>query len=383
MNKIQNQKVTFFEKRKGAIAVLFAVILPVQLVILGFCIDFANMQRVRNEGRVIADLASKAAADALARSGGDTDLAIQTAQDVAAANTIGNTFHTLEPSEIIFGRGQTQADGSVEFQPGTTPFNSVRVNAIRTDANPNGPVPLFFGAFYGQPEFSFLQTATSSFRDVELCLVLDRSVSMKFEIARTAGGPTNRQLRCILPGANSRWAGLDSAVRLFLDELDASPARERIGMVTFASDASDGCGGGRVLTASRLDQPISESTDAIRNALDTYNNSIWFGSTDITAGINEARQHMLVSANPLRDRVIVVLTDGTHRFNAQQPPEAAAECLREGIIVHTITFSDEADLAGMQETALRGGGTHQHAANVADLTESFRRLAGSLSIITE
>jgi len=145
--------------------------------------------------------------------------------------------------------------------------------------------------------------------------------------------------------------------------VDASPARERIGMVTFASDASDGCGGGRVLTASRLDQPISESTDAIRNALDTYNNSIWFGSTDITAGINEARQHMLVSANPLRDRVIVVLTDGTHRFNAQQPPEAAAECLREGIIVHTITFSDEADIAGMQETALRGGGTHQHAAN--------------------
>ena len=66
---------SFFERRKGAIrkgaiVVLFAILLPVQMIFLGFCIDFANMHRVRNEARVIADLSSKAAADALARSGG-------------------------------------------------------------------------------------------------------------------------------------------------------------------------------------------------------------------------------------------------------------------------------------------------------------------------
>ena len=95
-----------FTKRKGAIVVLFAILLPVLMIFLGFTIDFANMHRVRNEARVIADLSSKAAADALARSGGDETLAIQTAQAVAASNSIGGMLHSLDPSEIIFGRAQ-------------------------------------------------------------------------------------------------------------------------------------------------------------------------------------------------------------------------------------------------------------------------------------
>jgi len=96
----QPAQASFFEKRKGAIVVLFAILLPVQMIFLGFTIDFANMHRVRNEARVIADLSSKAAADALARSGGDEDLAIATAQAVAASNTIGGVLHSLDPSEI-------------------------------------------------------------------------------------------------------------------------------------------------------------------------------------------------------------------------------------------------------------------------------------------
>ena len=134
------------------------------------------MHRVRNEARVIADLSSKAAADALARSGGDEDLAIATAQAVAASNTIGGVLHSLDPSEIVFGRAQEQADGSFAFDEGGTPPNSVRVFANRTNNHPNGPVGLFFGNFYGRSEFPFTQVATSSFRDVEICLVLDLSL---------------------------------------------------------------------------------------------------------------------------------------------------------------------------------------------------------------
>ena len=371
-----------FTKRKGAIVVLFAILLPVLMIFLGFTIDFANMHRVRNEARVIADLSSKAAADALARSGGDETLAIQTAQAVAASNSIGGMLHSLDPSEIIFGRAQEQADGRFAFTEGATPPNSVRVFANRTDNHPNGPVGLFFGNFYGQSEFPFTQTATSSFRDVELCLVLDRSVSMKYNVNGSNTAAERKSFRCQTPRPVSRWVALDNAVDIFLNELDATPVRERVGLVTFASDTGANCTPGVTFEASTLDQPLTDNTAAIRAVMGGYSNSVWFGSTDITAGIIEATDHMLAASSPARERFIVVLTDGVHR-RASEPSDAAADANQQGIIVHTITFSSEADIADMQLTAQKGGGEHWHANTAEELELIFRRLAGTIAIITE
>ena len=388
MNMISKPaQASFFAKRKsairkGAIVVLFAILLPVQMIFLGFCIDFANMHRVRNEARVIADLSSKAAADALARSGGDETLAIATAQAVAASNTIGGDFHSLDPSEIVFGRAQEQADGRFEFTQGATPPNSVRVFANRTDDHPNGPVGLFFGNFYGRSEFPFTQTATSSFRDVELCLVLDRSVSMKYNVNGSNTAAERKSFRCQTPRPVSRWVALDNAVDVFLNELDATPVRERVGLVTFASDTGASCTPGVTFQASTLDQPLTDNTAAIRAVMGNYSNSVWFGSTDITAGIIEATDHMVAASSPARERFIVVLTDGVHR-RASEPSDAAADANKQGIIVHTITFSSEADIVDMQLTAQKGGGEHWHADNAAELELIFRRLAGTIAIITE
>ena len=389
MNKIPKPaQVSFYAKRKsairkGAIVVLFAILLPVQMIFLGFTIDFANMHRVRNEARVIADLSSKAAADTLARSGGDEALAISTAQAVAASNTIGGEFHSLDPSEIVFGRAQEQADGRFTFTEGATPSNSVRVFANRTENHPNGPVGLFFGNFYGQSEFPFTQTATSSFRDVELCLVLDRSISMKYNVTGSNTSAERRAFRCQTPSPSSRWIALDNAVEVFLSELDATPVRERVGVVTFATDTNDSCTPGVSFTVSKLDQPLTENTAAIRAVMDDYNTSVWFGGTDITAGIVEATDHMVAASNPSRDRFIVVLTDGVHRNENTEPSDAAAAANQEGLIVHTITFSPEADTADMQLTAQRGGGQHWHADTEDELELIFQRLAGSLAILTE
>lgn len=371
-----------FTKRKGAIVVLFAILLPVLMIFLGFTIDFANMHRVRNEARVIADLSSKAAADALARSGGDEALAIQTAQAVAASNSIGGMFHSLDPSEIIFGRSQEQPDGRFAFTEGATPPNSVRVLASRNDNHPNGPVGLFFGNFYGQSEFPFTQTATSSFRDVEICLVLDRSVSMKYNVQGQNTLAERKSFRCATPRPVSRWLALDNAVEVFLNELDKTSVRERVGVVTFSSDTGANCTPGLTFAASTLDQPLTENTNEIRAVMDAYNTSVWFGSTDITAGIVEGTDHLLAASNPSRERFMVVLTDGIHR-RATEPSDASAAANQQGIIVHTITFSSEADIADMQLTAQRGGGNHWHADTAEELEIIFRRLAGSIAIITE
>lgn len=368
--------------RKGALVVLFALVLPILIVILGFCIDYANMQRVRNEAQVIADLSSKAAADTLARTGGDRNLAIKAAQDVAAANFIAGKLHSLDPADIIFGRASEQADGSFKFNEGVNPPNSVRVNASRTDSHPNGRVGLFFGRFYGNPTFNLEQTSTASFRDVEVCLVLDRSGSMKWKTTGNTLEVEKEELRCKTPNPQSRWRALDGAIDIFLAEFDATPVQEKVAMVTFASDSTNACKQGIDILSSKLDQTLTTNTDSIRASMDEYNRSIWFGGTNITAGIVEAKNHMIANSSSERDRFIIVLTDGKH--NTSDPPfDEATACAAEGIIVHTITFSDEAATEDMEKTATNGGGEHHHATSKAELENIFRRLAGSFAVITE
>lgn len=367
--------------RLGVIVILFALLIPILIVILGFTIDYANMQRVRNEARVIADLSAKAAADTLARTGGDIAIARQAAKDVAAANAIQGVGHTLDDEDIIFGRAQLQSDGQWNFNAGITPFNSVRVNAIRDTDSPAGRVNLFFGQFYGQPSFDLQQQATASFRDVEICLVLDRSGSMKWNTTGTLTTVEMEARQCIPPVPTSRWRALDTAIELFLSELDATPVHEQIGMVTFASDGVVACSG-LTSIASRLDQPLTTNTGLVRAAMDTLNTSVWFGGTNITAGIERARLHMQSNGNPNRDQFIVVFTDGVH--NTSDPPfDEALACAAAGITVHTITFSDEANLTDMELTATNGGGEHYHADNTSELNSIFRRLAGTFAIITK
>ena len=206
----------------GAIIVLFAFLLPILLVILGFAVDYAYMQKTRNEVRVIADLGAKAAADTLARTGGDVDQAIAAAQFIADNNTIAGETLKLSPDRIVFGRAVKQGDGSFRVNDGQMPFNSVTVIAERVEGSTAGPGKLFFGQLYGKPTFDVVQQASSSFRDVEIVLVLDRSGSMKYDVVGETDADERRRRNCLLPLSTSRWVALDNAVSLFLRELDAT-----------------------------------------------------------------------------------------------------------------------------------------------------------------
>jgi Flp pilus assembly protein TadG len=375
-----NQSIT----RRGVIAILFALLVPILIVVLGFSIDYAHMQRTRNEVRVISDLASKAAADTLARTGGDIDLARDAAKAVAAANTVAGQPMALEDNQIIFGRSDEQANGSWTFTPATNPpFNAVQVEAARDATSTDGPIPLFFGQFYGNPDFETFQTSTASFRDLEVCLVLDRSGSMKDRVeAEEIDSATRAARNCQVPAPFSRWRSLDDAVELFLDELDATPVNERIAMVTFSSVDSDDCSGTFVGTDSTLNAPLTTNTGNIRTAMDVMNTSIWNGGTNVEAGLHLGRTHLETTGQIANNRVIIVLTDG--KFNrGLHPQDEAALAQAAGITVHTITFSEEANQADMILTAAAGGGEHYHAPDQETLEQVFRRLAGSFAILTD
>ncbi len=363
-------------RRKGAFAVLFAVLLPVILIFLGFSIDFANMQRSRSELRVVADLAAKAASDALARTDGDVVEAAAVARQVAAANFVAGKPLTLSDNEIAFGRSTLDADTGIwTFSEGATPANAVRILAARDSQSPDGPIPLLFGRFYGVPNFQSSQQAVAGFQETDIVLVLDRSGSMKRDVQWT-GTPTQDELNPLLPPPGSRWLALADSVNIFLDELDGTNSTERVGLVTFASR------NGVNPTAATLDAELTTNTQSVRGAINGWTTSVWTGGTNIDAGLKQARQHLNDRSVDLRKRVIIVLTDG--RFNAGDNP--AVEAMRigdEGTVVHTITFSSEANTADMVQTAAAGRGEHYHAPDEATLRDVFKRLAASLSVLQE
>jgi len=372
-------------KRLGAVVVLFAILLPVLVLILGFTVDYAYMQRSRNEIRVVSDLAVKAAADTLARTGGDEDAARDAARFVAANNAVAGKNMTLEDDDIIFGRSYRRTDGSYSYVAGDTPANSVRVIAKRDPSTVDGPISTFFGAFYNRPTFDVAQAAEASFRDVEVILVLDRSGSMKITLQASDITEEERKERRINPPKkNSRWNSVDSAVEVFLSQLESTPVRERIGLVTFAENASRKIKGEQVVVERvTLDSPLSEDLNEVRTNMDRLNSSVWFGRTNITSGLREARLHYAAAGSANVDKVIICLTDGVHNAKDEiEPYEEATACFDEGIVVHTITFSEEANEADMIRAAENGGGSHFHAPDQESLEQIFRRLAGSVAFFS-
>jgi hypothetical protein len=366
--------------------VLIALLLPVLLMLVGFSVDLANMQRVRTELRAATDLSSKAAAHALSVAGnqngdfGKQD-AIDAGKTVALANSVGGEPLILKDADFVFGRSVELGNGSWTFTAGVTPPNAVRLTGRRTAASSNGGVFLHFGRFYGQDTFEPTATATSSFRQVDICLVLDRSSSMKLSVGDTAGllGSGNPRT-CNLPYADCRWVALETAVNIFLDRLEESTADEAVALVTFAGGTYAPCG--ETNTDVSTDQTLSDDVDNIRNAMHSRSTSIWNGMTDIDRGID--RGHAVLTGHTARanaEKVMIVLTDGV--YTGVDPVPSAAAAHASGAIVHTITFSNGANQVDMQAVAATGGGASYHAVDAATLNEIFTKLAGTITILTE
>ncbi len=71
------------------------------------------------------------------------------------------------------------------------------------------------------------------------------------------------------------------------------------------------------------------------------------------------------------------MTDGIHNTGSD-PIAAATAAAASGIMIFTVTFSDEADIARMQQVALIGNGKHYHATSAAQLSTVFAEIAASL-----
>ncbi len=166
----------------------------------------------------------------------------------------------------------------------------------------------------------------------------------------------------------SRWGDAITATRRFLDELEESPASERVTLVTYSDVA-------------RTDVGLTNKYANILGALSTYSAKFSSGATNIAQGINEGVNALAgCSSRPWAMKVLVILTDGLQTVPGDIDG-AARNAAEQGAIVFTVTFSSEANQSAMENVARIGLGKHYHASTGADLVNVFRDIAKSLPTI--
>jgi guanyl-specific ribonuclease Sa len=372
-------------RRLGVMLPLIAILLPVVLILMGFAVDLAYMQNTRMELRVATDAAARAAATTLSQTDSESQ-AIERAKQIAAMNHVAGKPLELESADITIGRSEPNERGRWVFTPNVFPPNAVQIAGNRTAGSAGGPVPLYFGSLIGRKDFEPHLSATASFLNVDICLVLDRSTSMKLDIDEADGGPGPSDPRlCSPPTSSSRWAAVDNAVRVFIDTLNDSYADEHVALVTYAGDSASGfrfsCGAQP--TPSSLDSPLDSDLSLVEQQMVQRNTTVWNGFTYIESGM---RTGLAELTHPSRSRnyankVMIVLTDGNENVGSARL--AAQDCRAAGVVVNSITFSDYANQETMRVVAEIGQGRHFHASTGADLEAIFRELAAEISRITE
>jgi len=360
--------------RRGAMLVLIAVCLPLCVIMAAFAIDVAWMQLVRTELRTATDAAARAGAKELSLSQ-DENAARARAKEAARRNLVAGEPLLLADGDIEIGVGTQAGQSRFRFAPGGTRPNAVRITGQRTRGSAAGPVDLLFAGVLGVSQFEPVETATSTQLDRDICLVVDRSGSMM----RSLSGSRNPSGTCDPPHpTQSRWGALSIAVEAFLVELGKTPQDERVALVSYSSDTTE-CG--NTYKISTIDSELVSDYSQIRSEMSRISSKPVKGRTAISAGLDNGIKVLTgATTRPFALRTVILMTDGIHNLGPE-PVLSARNAAQQDIVIHTITFSSDADIQRMQDVAAASGGRHFHAPSAEELVRIFKEIAASLPVL--
>ncbi len=402
LNQTTCKKRLFGKSRQGVAHVLIGVMLIALLTVSALAIDFAYIQLVRTELRTATDSAAKAGAEALARTQ-DANAARNAAVLYASQNNVAGIPFQISASDVTLGRVTGQANGSWAFAANSTPFNSVRVSGKVGNGGTAAAVPLFFPSVLGRQDFSAAQQATASQQEVEICLCIDRSGSMMFDMTGveysypadnpflstyTASGPLWQNYSSRPHPTASRWAILAAAVNVFLQEASAFQYPPRTSVVTWGTNYNLPVPpyGSYPVVATDLALPASAGFDWNTNkaqvlaAMTARASAPICGGTNMSAGIDQAVQILTgTNSRPLSNKIIILMTDGEWN-DGRDPVLAAQDAATAGIKIHTVSMITASQLT-LTQVANKTGGQYYPTNDSAQLTQAFRDLAKSLPIV--
>ena len=143
-----------------------------------------------------------------------------------------------------------------------------------------------------------------------------------------------------------------------MDELGTTVQDEHVALVSYSSNTYE-CGNRYKI--SEINSDLVSDYDKIRNEMSKIGEKPVKGSTSISAGLDDGID-VLTGKNirPFAVKTIVLMTDGIHNLG-KEPIESAKVAAKNDITIHTITFSDDADIKRMKAVAEATGGKHFHA----------------------
>jgi Flp pilus assembly protein TadG len=375
---LTNQIKPIRSNRRGAMMVLIAICLPLCIIMAAFAIDVAWMQLVRTELRTSTDAAARAGAKQLSLAQ-DVNSARNKAKETAKRNLVAGDPLLLADKDIVFGNGTQASDISrFKFAAGGVKPNAVQVTGRRTKGSLTGPVDLLFAGVLGVRQFQPTELATSTQLDRDICLVVDRSGSMMWTLTGSSLPPGAPD--CGPPDpTRSRWGALNIAVNAFLTELDKTGQDEHVALVSYSSNITQ-CG--YTYHISDINSNLVSDYAVIRDAMKTLSSKPVKGSTAISAGIDDGIVVLTgKKIRPFAVKTMIVMTDGIHNLGPE-PVLSARKAAKKDIVIHTITFSSDADIKRMEDVAAATGGRHFHAPTAADLAKIFKEIASTLPVLT-
>ncbi|HVT27278.1 MAG TPA: VWA domain-containing protein [Lacipirellulaceae bacterium] len=364
--------------RQGAMMVLIAICLPLCVIMAAFAIDVAWMQLVRSQLRTSTDAAARAGAKELSLAQ-SISAARKEAKAAAKRNLVAGEPLLLANRDIEFGNStQPSDDAKFVFTPGGSKPNAVRVTGQRTKGSLDGPVNLLFAGALGIRQFEPKEQAVSTQLDRDICLVVDRSGSMMWTLAGGSQLPPGAP-NCGPPDpTRSRWGALNIALQAFLDQLEETPQDEHVALVSYSSNTFE-CG--YRYTLSDINSDLVSDYTVIRNVMKDLSSRPVKGETDISAGIDNGIKVLTgKKARPFAVKTMIVMTDGIHNLGPE-PILSAQNAAKKDIVIHTITFSADADIKRMEAVAAATGGKHFHAPTAEALKDIFQEIAATLPVM--
>ena len=120
---------------------------------------------------------------------------------------------------------------------------------------------------------------------IDVVLVIDRSGSMKYDIARNSGS------------SNERMEAAQDAANNFVAQMNST--RDRVGLVSFASDA-------------RLDAPLTNDKATLESKIDSLTPT---GATNMRQGFYEAISHLRDNGRPEAVKAVILMSDGDWNYH--------------------------------------------------------------------
>jgi len=369
--------------RKGTIMVLSAFMLAMLGIMAALVMNTAYVSLAKTEMRLASDAAAKAASIHYGMHGDEAAARLR-ARQICQRHTVAGEPLQIRNIDVQFGHASSNASGRYSFAANAQPTNSTRVHTSFVRRVGSVAALPALGQFLGKEEFVLEEFSIATRVDNDICLVVDRSGSMAWDLSNDAYSyPGELHGRSIIqnyflpPHATlSRWAALRTSINTFLNVLNNNPYHPRVSLVSYASNFEFGT---FTSTVSSIDQPLTHDFSLITAQIQALGSRPLIGNTNIAAGLRDGINTLAsqTTSRPHATHNIVLMTDGM-LTQGDDPVALAALALSQNIKVHTITFSAQADQALMIQVAAAGGGSHYHAPNAEALTSIFATLAETL-----